>query len=93
MPVTTVKDPKLLKGKRVVDVSGVPPRSTSVHRVVYGPDGKLMYDSVWSSRYVGEHERRPRRHETATEEEAEAGGRRSDREAARRGASTASAEP
>jgi hypothetical protein len=33
---------------------GSPPRATSVHRVVYGPDGKVMYDSTWSSRYVGE---------------------------------------
>ena len=44
-----------------------------------------MYDSSWSSRYVGEDERRPGRHEAAAEEEAEA--RRDHRgEAARRGA-------
>ena len=87
VPVKTVKDPNLLKGKRVVDVSGVPPRSTSVHRVVYGPDGKVMYDSVVGLPLRRRDERRPRRHETATEEEAEAGGGRSNREAAGRGAS------
>ena len=54
VPVEVVKDPTLLKGKRVVDVAGSPPMATSVHRVVYGPDGKAMYDSSWSSRYVGE---------------------------------------
>jgi vancomycin resistance protein YoaR len=54
VPVRVVKDPTLLKGKRVIDVFGSPPRSTSVHRVVYGPDGTVMYDSAWSSRYVGE---------------------------------------
>jgi vancomycin resistance protein YoaR len=54
VPVQELKDPALAKGKRVVDVYGSPPRSTSVHRVVYGPNGKVMYDSTWSSRYVGE---------------------------------------
>jgi vancomycin resistance protein YoaR len=54
VPVQLVKDPALLKGKRVVDVAGTAPMATSVHRVVYGPDGKVMYDSSWSSHYVGE---------------------------------------
>ena len=54
VPVREIKDPALAKGKRVVDVYGSPPRSTSVHRVVYGPNGKVMYDSTWSSRYVAE---------------------------------------
>jgi vancomycin resistance protein YoaR len=54
VPVQIVKDPTLLKGKRVVDVAGSAPTATSVHRVVYGQDGKVMYDSSWSSRYVGE---------------------------------------
>jgi vancomycin resistance protein YoaR len=54
VPVAIVKDPTLPKGKRVVESAGSPPRSTSVHRVVYGPDGEVMYDSSWSSRYVGE---------------------------------------
>ena len=54
VPVRVVKDPALAKGKRVVDVYGSPPRATSVHRVVYGPNGKVMYDSTWSSRYVAE---------------------------------------
>jgi vancomycin resistance protein YoaR len=54
VPVQVVKDPALAKGKRVVDVYGSPPRATSVHRVVYGPTGTVMYDSTWSSRYVAE---------------------------------------
>jgi vancomycin resistance protein YoaR len=54
VPVEVVKDATLLKGKRVVDVAGTAPTATSVHRVVYGPDGKVMYDSSWSSHYVGE---------------------------------------
>jgi vancomycin resistance protein YoaR len=54
VPIQIVKDPALAKGKRVVDVYGSPPRATSVHRVVYGPNGKVMYDSTWSSRYVSE---------------------------------------
>ena len=49
-----MKDPTLPKGKRVVESAGSPPRSTSVHRVVYAPNGEVMYDSSWSSRYVGE---------------------------------------
>jgi hypothetical protein len=51
VPVTIVKDPNLLKGKRVVESGGSPPLATSVHRVVYGANGKVMYDSTWSSDY------------------------------------------
>ena len=47
-------DPTLLKGKRVTDEFGAPPRQTSVHRLVYDADGKLLYDNTWSSYYVGE---------------------------------------
>jgi vancomycin resistance protein YoaR len=54
VPVTIVKDPTLLKGKRVVDSTGSPPLATSVHRVVYGANGKVMYDSTWSSEYDSE---------------------------------------
>jgi vancomycin resistance protein YoaR len=54
VPVTIVKDPTLAKGKRVVDSAGSPPLATSVHRVVYGANGKVMYDSTWSSHYDGE---------------------------------------
>ena len=44
----------MFKGEKVVEQYGAPPRSTSVTRRVYAPDGKLMYDSTWSSYYVGE---------------------------------------
>jgi vancomycin resistance protein YoaR len=53
-PVTTVDDPTLEKGKTAVDSYGAPPRSTSVHRIVYDASGKVLYDSTFSSRYVGE---------------------------------------
>ena len=54
VPVKETDDPTLLKGKRVTDEFGAPPRETSVHRLVYDADGKLLYDNTWSSYYVGE---------------------------------------
>jgi len=53
-PVKKIKDPTLLKGKRVVEVAGSSPLSTSVHRRVYDAHGKLLYDNTWSSSYRGE---------------------------------------
>jgi len=53
-PVKSVKDPTLLKGKKVVDESGSPALATSVHRRVFTPDGTLLYDNVWSSSYRSE---------------------------------------
>jgi vancomycin resistance protein YoaR len=53
-PTEWVKDPTLTRGAKVIVESGSPPLSTSVHRKVYGADGKLLYDTVWSSHYVGE---------------------------------------
>ena len=54
MPVKEIDDPSLAKGKRVVDELGAPPRQTSVGRLVYDADGKLLYDNTWRSFYVGE---------------------------------------
>jgi vancomycin resistance protein YoaR len=54
VPVDETEDPTLAKGKRVVDAFGAPPRETSVHRLVYDTNGKLLYDNTWRSYYVGE---------------------------------------
>jgi vancomycin resistance protein YoaR len=54
IPVKESDDPTLLKGKQVIDELGAPPRQTSVHRLVYDSDGKLLYDDTWRSYYVGE---------------------------------------
>ena len=54
VPVKETDDPTLVKGTRVVDEFGSPPRQTSVQRLVYDADGKLLYDNTWRSSYVGE---------------------------------------
>jgi vancomycin resistance protein YoaR len=54
VPVKRVPDPELVKGKRVIEVVGTPPRETSVQRRVYSADGELMYENTWASYYVGE---------------------------------------
>ena len=54
MPWKRIDDPTMFKGQKVVEQYGAPPRSTSVTRRVYASDGTLMYDSTWSSYYVGE---------------------------------------
>jgi vancomycin resistance protein YoaR len=54
VPVKATKDPLVPKGKRVVDEFGAPPRQTSVQRLVYDANGKLLYDNTWRSFYVGE---------------------------------------
>ncbi len=53
-PVQRTEDPTLPVGKTVVDDYGEPARATSVHRTVYAPDGKLLYDTTWYSSYVSE---------------------------------------
>jgi vancomycin resistance protein YoaR len=52
--VKRIKDPTLLKGKRVIDDPGSPSLATSVHRRVYSRDGTLLYDNVWYSSYRAE---------------------------------------
>jgi vancomycin resistance protein YoaR len=56
VPVQITRDPTALKGTRVVEEYGEPPRATSVRRRVYDADGKLLYDDVWTSSYRGEKE-------------------------------------
>ena len=53
-PTEWDKDPTLPVGTKEIVESGSPPLSTSVHRWVYAANGKLLYDNVWSSHYVGE---------------------------------------
>ncbi|HEY8773075.1 MAG TPA: VanW family protein [Gaiellaceae bacterium] len=57
VPTVITNDPKLLKGKKVVDETGSAPQSTSVTRRVYDENGKLLYESTWYSSYVGEKEK------------------------------------
>jgi vancomycin resistance protein YoaR len=54
VPWERIDDDTMFKGEKVVERFGAPPRSTSVTRRVYAPDGTLMYDTTWSSYYVGE---------------------------------------
>ena len=54
VPWKRIDDDTLFKGQKVVEQWGAPPRSTSVTRRVYEPDGTLLYDSTWRSYYVGE---------------------------------------
>ncbi len=54
VPWKRIDDPTLPKGEKVVEQYGSPPRSTSVRRQVFAPDGTLMYDTTWHSYYVGE---------------------------------------
>ena len=53
-PVERTLDPTLYKGTRIVEESGEPSRSVSVRRIVYGPDGEVLYDTVWNSSYIAE---------------------------------------
>ena len=54
VPWKRIDDPTMFRGEKVVERFGAPPRSTSVTRRVYAADGTLMYDTTWSSHYVGE---------------------------------------
>jgi vancomycin resistance protein YoaR len=54
VPWKRIDDPTMFRGEKVVEQFGAPPRSTSVTRRVYAPDGALMYDTTWRSHYVGE---------------------------------------
>ena len=54
VPWNRIDDATLFKGEKVVEQYGTPPRSTSVRRRVFAPDGTLMYDTTWHSYYVGE---------------------------------------
>jgi vancomycin resistance protein YoaR len=54
VPIRKVSDPSLPKGQQVVQEYGQPPRSTSVTRVVYAPNGKVRSRTTWYSSYRGE---------------------------------------
>jgi vancomycin resistance protein YoaR len=54
VPWERIDDSSMYKGQKVVQQYGVPPRTTSVRRRVFAPNGKLMYDTTWRSYYVGE---------------------------------------
>src|SRR3954471_18233477 len=54
VPVKHVSDPSLPKGQQVVQEYGQPPRSTSVTRTVYAPNGKVRSRTTWYSSYRGE---------------------------------------
>ncbi len=53
-PVEKSVDDSLAPGEVVVQSYGVPAQSTSVHRRVYGPTGKVLSDSTWYSSYEAE---------------------------------------
>jgi vancomycin resistance protein YoaR len=50
-PVQTSVDSSLAPGQVVVDDPGTPAQSTSVTRLVYKPNGKLLYRNTWYSSY------------------------------------------
>jgi vancomycin resistance protein YoaR len=51
-PVQRKLDPSLAPGTSVVQDYGESAYSTSVERLVYAPDGKLMSDATWYSNYT-----------------------------------------
>jgi vancomycin resistance protein YoaR len=54
IPVHRVKDPKLAKGKTVVDVEGTAPTRTTATRKIYSADGDLIRSETWTTSYEGE---------------------------------------
>jgi vancomycin resistance protein YoaR len=54
VPTKKVSDPSLFVGQKSVEETGSPPQKTSVRRRVYSATGKLLYDTVFYSSYVGE---------------------------------------
>jgi vancomycin resistance protein YoaR len=53
-PVKKKPDPELIRGDKVVEDSGEPARSTSVRRLVYAANGKLLHEDRWKSSYRAE---------------------------------------
>jgi vancomycin resistance protein YoaR len=53
-PKKIVKDPRLAKGKRVVEQEGSTPTRTSATRKIYDAEGKLLRSETWSTSYEGE---------------------------------------
>jgi vancomycin resistance protein YoaR len=54
VPVERVKDPKLPKGKRVVEEEGAAPTRTSATRTIYSDDGELIDTETWTTSYEGQ---------------------------------------
>jgi vancomycin resistance protein YoaR len=52
--VKRTADPDMWVGEQIVDEGGQPSRKTSVTRRVYSKNGKLLYDTTWSSYYRSE---------------------------------------
>jgi vancomycin resistance protein YoaR len=54
VPVDRVRDPKLAKGKTVVDAEGTAPTRTTATRKIYSADGDLIRSETWTTSYAGE---------------------------------------
>jgi vancomycin resistance protein YoaR len=54
VPVERVDDPKLAKGKTVVEAAGTAPSRTSVTRTVYAADGSVLHEETWNTAYKAE---------------------------------------
>jgi vancomycin resistance protein YoaR len=54
VPVERVKDPKLPKGKTVVEEDGTAPTRTTATRKIYSADGDLLRSETWATSYEGE---------------------------------------
>ena len=54
VPVERVKDPKLPKGKTVVEEEGTAPTRTTATREIYSADGDLVRSETWTTSYEGE---------------------------------------
>ena len=54
IPVKRIADPTMYEGETVTEEYGEPSRRTSVHRLVYAPDGRLLHDDTWYSSYSAE---------------------------------------
>ncbi|HEX7255001.1 MAG TPA: VanW family protein [Gaiellaceae bacterium] len=52
--VERIPDPEIWVGEKVTEEVGQPSRKTAVTRRVYTKDGKLLYDTTWSSSYRAE---------------------------------------
>jgi vancomycin resistance protein YoaR len=54
VPVERLKDPKLPKGKTVVEEDGTAPTRTTATRKIYSADGELIRSETWATSYEGE---------------------------------------
>jgi vancomycin resistance protein YoaR len=54
VPVERIKDPKLPKGKTVVEEDGTAPTRTTATRKIYSADGDLIRSETWTTSYEGE---------------------------------------